>query len=87
MSQIYRFFIRHENDAQPTWFKVRSEKSQGELIQDLQNAMNSPAPSLWQCVDLEQRRWIFRADKIYTACVYAAEEEGAKSEHLQIAPH
>lgn len=85
MSQVYRIFIRHESESQPTWFKVRSEKSRDELTQELHQAMNQPAPSLWQCEDLEQRSWVFRADKIYTVCVYPAEaEDNSGAEHIKI---
>ena len=85
MSQVYRVFIRHENESQPTWFKMRSDKTRSELTEELLYAMNQPSPSLWRCTDLEQRSWIFRADKIYSVCVYPAEAEGSESsEHIKI---
>lgn len=86
MSQIYRVFIRHENEAQPTWFKIRSDKTHSEISEEIMEAMNQPGPSLWQCIDLSQNSWIFRADKIYSACVRPAEAEGSddSSEHIQI---
>lgn len=83
MSQIYRVFIRHESEAQPTWFKLPSVKTREELLAELHTAMAQPAPSLWECVDLDHRSWIFRADKIYTVCVNQAEPEGS-AEHIQI---
>ncbi len=86
MSQIYRIFIRHETEAQPTWFKTRSEKSQDELTNELYSAMQQPAPSLWSCADLGGNIWIFRADKIYTVCVYPAEtgESAEEGPHIHI---
>lgn len=86
MSHIYRVFIRHEMETQPTWFKLRSNQSQAELAEEIHSAMRQPLPSLWQCVDIEHRSWIFRADKIYTVCVYPGEEEGTpvSSEHIHI---
>lgn len=72
---IYRIFIRHESEAQPTWFKLRSEKTQEELVADIHASMEKQAPALLQFTDLDQHTWLFRADKIYTVCVYPAETD------------
>ena len=74
MSQIYRVFIRHESDAQPAYIKVQSEQTAEAFLREIEEAMKLPAPSIWRCVDFEDHTWVFRADKIYTACIYPPEE-------------
>ncbi len=69
MSYIYRVFIRHEMEAQPTYFKVASDMEHGDFMSDIYAAMETPTPSLLTFEDIEGRKWIFRADKIYTVCV------------------
>lgn len=81
MSSIYRIFIRHEMETQPTWFKLRSDLAHDDLVADIHQAMQQPAPSLLRFTDLDDHIWIFRADKIYTVCVYPPEEDpSAESE-------
>ncbi|MCB9644212.1 MAG: hypothetical protein H6728_14140 [Myxococcales bacterium] len=89
MSQIYRIFIRHESEAQPAYIKIQSDKSAEDLLDEIQTAMKQSAPSMWSCVDVKNQSWIFRADKIYTVCIYPPEEipeEAAEEgERLEIA--
>lgn len=80
MSHIFRVFIRHESDAQPAYIKVRSELEPEVFLKELEDAMQQPAPSVWRCVDWEDHVWLFRADKIYTACIYPPEDEVAELE-------
>ena len=84
MSTIYRIFIRHETESQPTWFKIRSERSHEDIIKEIHEAMASPTPAIWRCRDINEQVWIFRADKIYTVCVYPPEEEIAIDEPEKI---
>lgn len=91
MSQIFRVFIRHESDAQPAYIKVRSEQSHEDFVKELEDAVQKPAPSLWRCTDVDHHTWLFRADKIYTVCVYPPENEndfieGGSRELAQVSP-
>lgn len=77
MSQIFRVFIRHENDTHPAYIKVRSEKSADEFLQEIQEVMSKGEAAVWRCVDIQHHNWLFRADKIFTVCVYPPEDEAA----------
>jgi len=89
VSQIYRIFIRHESEAQPAYIKIQSDKSPAEIMNEIQSAMQRPEPSMWSCVDVKSQSWIFRADKIYTVCIYPPEaipeESSEDSDRLDIA--
>ena len=86
MSSIYRVFIRHEMESQPTYFKYASTKTHDELLADIYETMSQPAPSLLEFTDLDGARWIFRADKIYTVYIKppeVVEEEVVEEEVVE----
>ena len=89
MKQIFRIFIRHESEAQPAYIKMESEKSSEEILNEIRSAMAGSGPSLWGCTDVKNQSWLFRADKIYTVCVYPPEviqpEAAEEGERIDIA--
>ncbi|MEM1010298.1 MAG: hypothetical protein AAGJ35_14995 [Myxococcota bacterium] len=74
MSQIYRIFIRHESEANPAYIKIQSDRTPEQVLGEITEAMAKPGPSMWSCVDVKEQSWVFRADKIYTVCIYPPEK-------------
>jgi len=74
MSQIYRIFIRHESEANPAYIKIQSDRTPEEVLGEITTAMEKTGPSMWSCVDVKNQSWVFRADKIYTVCIYPPEK-------------